>query len=370
MADKYRNYAFISYSHRDMAVAKWLQKRLEGFRLPTEIHNDIEAGSKYLRPIFRDQSDLNTGILGDELRKHLEASKYLILICSRHSAQSEWVSSEARAFVEMGRLGHIIPVIIPDRSTPEPELFPAYLRDYFQIHPDKELLGIDMTKSGREKALVRVVSRMLDVKFDSLWKRHQRRHRARLFGGAAAAIAALATLYFLAVPVDINIAIEMQKASLPSGGNVKLTVEGGEYEAKVKSPSLDMISVPGYKRFSKVHVTAQSEFYIPIDTMISTGLGLSRNMKLKMNRDSSFATYGGTVYDPEMEPIEGVTVTVAGHHTVSDSRGAFSISLPLEEQRITLPIKLSKRGFRTSEREDESPGDSLIFILHKGNGNE
>ena len=128
----YSLYAFISYSHRDMAVAKWLQKRLERFRLPTEIHNDIEEGSKYLRPIFRDQSDLNTGILGDELRHNLLRSKFLILICSQSSSRSEWVSAEARTFVEAGRLDRIIPVFIPDGTTPEPELFPAFLRDYFR----------------------------------------------------------------------------------------------------------------------------------------------------------------------------------------------------------------------------------------------
>ena len=66
--NNFTTYAFISYSHRDMAVAKWLQKNLEAFMLPTEVHNDIEANSRYLRPIFRDQSDLNTGILREVFR--------------------------------------------------------------------------------------------------------------------------------------------------------------------------------------------------------------------------------------------------------------------------------------------------------------
>lgn len=48
--NSYTTYAFISYSHRDMAVAKWLQKNLEAFKLPTEVHNDIEAKRRYLSP--------------------------------------------------------------------------------------------------------------------------------------------------------------------------------------------------------------------------------------------------------------------------------------------------------------------------------
>lgn len=121
----YTNYAFISYSHRDMATAKWLQRRLEGYRLPTEIHNELDD-SRYLRPIFRDQTDLNTGVLTSVLRRQLERSKFLILICSANSAASAWVSAEARAFVEMGRLDRIIPVILPSKDIPEPELFPSF----------------------------------------------------------------------------------------------------------------------------------------------------------------------------------------------------------------------------------------------------
>ena len=47
-------YAFISYNHRDIKAAKWLHKKLESYKLPTEIHNEYED-SKYLRPVCRDQ---------------------------------------------------------------------------------------------------------------------------------------------------------------------------------------------------------------------------------------------------------------------------------------------------------------------------
>ena len=49
-SNEFKNFAFISYSHRDMKIARWLQRHLESYKLPTEIHNDIEAGSRYLRP--------------------------------------------------------------------------------------------------------------------------------------------------------------------------------------------------------------------------------------------------------------------------------------------------------------------------------
>ncbi len=363
--ENFTTYAFISYSHRDMAVAKWLQKNLESFKLPTEVHNDIEANSRYLRPIFRDQSDLNTGILGDELRKHLEESKFLILICSKNSAQSSWVSDEAKAFVEMGRLDHIIPVIIPDDSTPERDLFPEFLREYFKKYPDKELLGVNIGEVGKDKALIRVISKMLDVSFDSLWKRHQRQKRNRILTATAFAVIALAAAYLVAIPVYVSINVSLEKAELPIGESVTLNIDGADYFSTPDNPQFDKISIPGYKRFSDLQLMATSQFYTPIDTMIPVGFGLSRDVNIDLKRDDTFAIYAGTVYDFEMDPLQDVTVTVFGHSSTTDSGGNFSLTIPLAEQRQELPISLEKQGYRSILREDETPGQSLKFIMHK-----
>lgn len=362
---RFTTYAFISYSHRDMAIAKWLQKNLEAFKLPTEIHNDIEASSRYLRPIFRDQSDLNTGILGDELRKHLEESKFLILLCSKNSAQSSWVSDEAKAFVDMGRLDHIIPVIIPDESTPERELFPEFLRNYFTEHPDKELLGVNIGEVGKEKALIRVVSKMLDVSFDSLWKRHLRQKRIRILTSSVLAAVAIAATYLFAIPVNVTVNVEMEKSELPAGENVTLNVDGGDYFASTDKPQFEKVSIPGYKRFSNLRISAASQFFVPVDTVIPVGLGLRCHINIDLRRDDTFAIYAGTVYDTEMDPVQDVSVTVCGHSAVTDSEGNFRIVLPLWEQREELPIILEKSGYSSIIRDDETPGISLKFIMHR-----
>ena len=71
---------FISYNHKDVKWAQWLQKKLEWYRLPTEIHNEF-SDSRYIRPVFRDRDTLTSGVLNDELRNHLEASQYLVVLC-------------------------------------------------------------------------------------------------------------------------------------------------------------------------------------------------------------------------------------------------------------------------------------------------
>lgn len=361
----YKNFAFISYSHRDMGMARWLQRKLERFKLPTEIHNEIDAASRYLRPVFRDQSDLNTGILSNELRKNLEESKYLILICSRNSAQSQWVSDEAKAFVEMGRLDRIIPVIIPDGETDERELFPNYLREYFKLNPDKELLGVNIGEVGKDKALIRVVSRMIGVSFDSLWKRHQRQKKLRILTCLTAAIVALIATYLFAIPVTVHVTVEQQSSSLPMPGVISLSINGAEYASAVENPSFEDIYLPGYKRFSDIKLNAVAQFFVPIDTTVSTGMSLTRDINLKMRRDDSFAIFKGTVYDQDMNPLPGVDVAVAGFSATTISSGEFSISIPLEVQRIDQTIILSKPGYQPISREDETPGTQLKFIMHK-----
>lgn len=360
----YRIFAFISYSHRDLAVAKWLQRKLEGFRLPVKINNDVDARCRYLRPVFRDQSDLNSGILSEELQRHLLESKYLIIICSEHSAASDWVSAEARAFVESGRLDKIIPLIVPDGHTPENLLFPRYLREYFLTHPQQELLGVNIGEVGREKAFVRVVSRMLGVSFDSLWKRHLRQQRRRMAISSALALTAAASTYFFAVPLDVYVTVCPQKSALPSGDFVTLRLNNAEYISPAPTPHFDKVRLPGYRRFSKIGISVASPFFIAVDTVVSAGFGLERQISVQLRRDNTFAIFAGTVFDEELLPLSDVQVTVAGSSAISGQDGVFSITLPPEAQLPQQHITLEKDGYATLQRLDETPSSDLRYIMH------
>jgi hypothetical protein len=56
--------AFLSYSHRDTAWAKWLHKALESYRIAKDlVGRQTSAGPvpKTLRPIFRDREDFSAG---------------------------------------------------------------------------------------------------------------------------------------------------------------------------------------------------------------------------------------------------------------------------------------------------------------------
>lgn len=178
---EYQYYAFISYKREDEKWAKWLQKNLESYGFPVRLRKDNPTLPKKIYPIFRDQSELSGGNLKEEIEKGLANSKYLIIICSPRSAQSPWVSKEVQYFIDNGRENHIIPFIIggtPNSTVPENECFPEGLR---LLTGEKEILGININEMGREAAAIKVIARMFNLRFDSLWQRYKRAKRIKIF---------------------------------------------------------------------------------------------------------------------------------------------------------------------------------------------
>ena len=178
--------AFISYSHRDLKWARWLQRRLETFRVPKDLC-DGDIPPAHLK-VFRDQTDLSGVELQKALQRELEASRFLIVICSPFSAASPWVNDEIRSFQTRGRSGFIIPFIVggePESDKPELECFPPALRNHDGKHP----LGANAVEIGRNKAFLKLMAVMLNVRFNRLVDREkQRRQKTILISSTAAAV--------------------------------------------------------------------------------------------------------------------------------------------------------------------------------------
>src|SRR5712672_2958747 len=97
---KYR--AFLSYSHRDTAWAKWLHAALEGYRIDKDLAGRATASGpvpKTLRPIFRDREDFSAGhSLTEQTAAALETSRFMVVLCSPNAARSPYVNEEIRHF--------------------------------------------------------------------------------------------------------------------------------------------------------------------------------------------------------------------------------------------------------------------------------
>jgi tetratricopeptide (TPR) repeat protein len=200
---KYR--AFLSYSHRDKTWGQWLHRALETHRIDKDmvgLETPVGPVPKTLRPIFRDREDFTAGhSLTAQTLAALEASQFLIVLCSPNAAQSEYVNEEIRRFKVLGRADRVIPVIVgggPD--DPARECFPPALR--FKVGPDgaltnerEEPIAADARPEGdgKEIAKQKVVAGLLGVGLDEITRRARRaqKRHALIRNGVVAALLAL-----------------------------------------------------------------------------------------------------------------------------------------------------------------------------------
>jgi hypothetical protein len=187
----FRYRAFLSYSHRDKAWGKWLHAALEGYRVDRDlVGRAVPVGPvpKTLRPIFRDREDFSAGpSLTEQTLAALEASRFLIVICSPNAAQSKYVNEEVRRFKMLGRAERVIPVIVDgEPGDPACECFPRALR--YRVDADgqitderEEPIAADARAQGdgKEIAKQKVVAGLLGLGLDEIVRRAERARRRR-----------------------------------------------------------------------------------------------------------------------------------------------------------------------------------------------
>ncbi len=201
--------AFLSYSHADAAWARWLLRRLEGYRVPQRLVGTPGRDGPLparLGAMFRDRDELpSAGDLSTTIQAALADSAALVVLCSPTAAQSQWVNAEIDAFRASGRGEQVFAFVVagdPGGRDPGQACFPpALLRPDLDGDPPREPLAADARPQGdgRERALLKLVAGLLGVGYDQLAQREaQRRHR-RLAVLAAASLAGMAIASTLAV---------------------------------------------------------------------------------------------------------------------------------------------------------------------------
>lgn len=214
--DGYRYWGFLSYSSKDTSVAMRLHRALESYRVPADLvgkpTREGDAVPRSLFPIFRDRDELSLAAdLGSSVKDALRASRYLIVICSPHAAQSRWVSEEVRFFRSLGREDRILAVIVsgaPNASDHswrmKDECFPVALR--FRTGPDGSLteertepMAGDLRRGGDGWTIcvLKAVAGMTGLPFDAFLKRQEVRQRRERLLCCAGAVLGLALLGML-----------------------------------------------------------------------------------------------------------------------------------------------------------------------------
>jgi tetratricopeptide (TPR) repeat protein len=201
---KYR--AFLSYSHRDRTWGEWLHRALENYRIDGDLvgrETPVGPVPKTLRPIFRDRDDFSAShSLTEQTLAALQASQFLIVICSPNAAKSHYVNEEVRRFKAMGRAERVIAIIVDGGpSDGEQEYFPPAVRfqvgaDGAIVHERDDPIAADARREGdgKQLALQKVVAASIGVPLDDLRKRDAiaDNRRIKWVTAAAAVFAALA----------------------------------------------------------------------------------------------------------------------------------------------------------------------------------
>ena len=315
MEQQYTYYAFVSYRSSDEKWAKWLQEKIEGYRLPTTIQHE------------------NT--------------------CSPRSAQSPWVGAEIDTFVELGRRDRIIPVIVEGRpysDDPATECYNPSLLKHFphsdDINQDREILGVNIHEEGsgsaymkRERAVMQVVSRMLNVSFDRIWQRQKRRIiRRTIFSviGALLVLASLIAVWIMNQPFDSRVMLyESSPAveALPPMHNavVTLTLPDEERTDTICSFDEEVLFryLPARLKNQEVAVHVEAPDYLPLDTIVM----LNNILSLPLARDpqvygslSAVVLVNGNIAPSKRIMVENFDIT-------TDAAGRFTLFIPLEQQK-------------------------------------
>jgi tetratricopeptide (TPR) repeat protein len=210
--------AFISYSHKDAAIGRWLHRKLEGYRLPKRLAGtqgeDGEVPAR-LTPIFRDRDELPAaGDLSERVRAALAVSRNLIVLCSPHSAASPWVAKEIATFRELNPGRPVFTAIVD--GEPGQCFSPALLEG------GVEPLAADLRKKGdgRRLGLLKLVAGLAGVGLDALIQRDAARRVRRVTYVTAAAVAATLIMALLTA-FALNARAEAQRQRSEAEGLVE-----------------------------------------------------------------------------------------------------------------------------------------------------
>lgn len=310
--------------------------------------------------MFFAPTDIQPGDLTLELKQRLEASRHLIVICSPRSARSEWVGREIAYFHSLGREANIHFFIVdgtPNSADPATECFNPIVRELGM----PELLAANIHEKvfrwpwlNRERAYAQLISKLLGVEFDAIWKRQRRRLIARSATVAVLSIAVASTIFGVwkvNQPIDINVNIAEDEDGNPAlprptqsvmqlnvGNEIKRdTLAGGFGKALFRNIPASFIG-------KEVTIKWTCENYLPVDT----SLILNEDVTLRAYRDPSvFGTVRFRIWDMSREEYlrDGAGIELNGQTVLPDSAGVYALDIPLQEQApfyvVNAPVRLA-----------------------------
>lgn len=347
MTQHFKYFAFISYSSHDIAWGKKLQKKLEGYRMPSTLCSEHGWQRNPIKPVFFAPTDIQPGDLDEELKERLKASRNLIVICSPHSAKSDWVGKEIAFFHSLRRSSNIHFFIvdgIPHSGNSDTECFNPIVKTL----DIPEILGANIHEKvfkspwlNRERAYIQLITKLLGVEFDSIWQRHRRLLRQKITTwclGVFAVLAALVGVGITSQPINVEVSlneITPHNKHLPPLKDAIVTLRLDNETKTDTLPSLDnkalFANIPHSFIGKRACVKIECKDWLPVDTTFI----LTKNPIINIARNPE--CYGNVkflLWNLKKEKGMGnVKVEIAGQTSTSDANGNVKMQIPLKNQR-------------------------------------
>ena len=393
--EDFRYTAFISYCHHsepDKTIAKRLHAELENYRVPPQLVRGKNC-PKRIGLVFRDVDELSASKdLDASLVEALQASRFLIVICSPRAVSSKWIEREIEIFKRLGRSNEqILPLLIEGEPK---ESFPSSLFDRridpvtgqeIEIQPLAGNIKADSLKESlrllKEEKL-RLMAQILGCRFDDLKQREHERELERLRKNAAiasflvvvfACIAGIAwhqrnqaqENYLKASNAADTLVTEVARAVEPIAGTQVKTVGGILSSADSVFKKLLLTDQPAETRAGQGRMENQfAGLFLSMNKSgeakrsAETAIGIFRQLakKFPQNPDYRLQLATGLNWLGRVDATQGRPSTALAHH--QEAKSLLDNLLTHEpnhaEYQEEQAVSLTNLGFLYADRQDRT----------------
>lgn len=341
----FKYFAFISYSSQDTKWGKRMQRRLERYKLPVALCREKGLGRKPMKPVFFAVTDIQPGDLSEELKQRLRDSRNLIVICSPNSSQSEWVGKEISYFHSLGRGSQIYFFIVdgvPHSGDVATECFNPVVAELGMpeiLAPNIHERNYLWPWLNKERAYIQLISKLLGVEFDAIWRRHRRAMISRAVCWAVGSVAVASAIAFAWVanrPADVSVTLDIRQDSrfLPpmESGVVALHLDNETKQVSLSRGATHVLFANIPRRYigRDVMVSFVCDNFNRTDTVLSLGTDntISVSRKPEVYGDVRFKIYDSA----EERFVTDADVRVDGRMMQCDASGVYHTTVPIERQ--------------------------------------